>query len=151
MRAREFIIEGKFNWNEYASIPIKDRITIIESLLTNKNLLESNDIEYADFFQELINSSIHAVNGNSYIVCVIALVSNTVILVEPPVTGEFVDTLNDEYKIKTSTGIKDFPDNYHWREMLAHTFFFNNWDEYNKFRTVIKLRFNKDLPDTGIK
>lgn len=147
MRAKEFIVENGFNWSDYEHISVKDRLVIIEAYYANNgNLFESNTKEYSEYFSELVKSLAHATKGNRYIMCYLALVNDTIIPVEPIIVGLVRDVIDDEYIVEISTGVKSFPINYTWKSALSHTFCFDNEEDYNRFRTAIKLKFTKDLP-----
>lgn len=146
MRAGEFIVEHGFNWDEYRDIETIDRIKILEAHYThNGNLEESNDSEIVDYFRSLTALSVIPEVGNTYTVCVAALVNNDVQPLYTPAVGKIISKQHEDYVVKTDLWTRTLPSVYEG-EITAYTFFFEDEDAYDKFRTIIKLRFNRDLP-----
>lgn len=146
MRANEFLTESGFNWDEYQDIEPIDRIKILEAhAIHNGNLLESNDPETADYFKSLTGMSVVPTIGNTYIVCVAALVNNDIQPLYAPTVGKIVGKENEDYVVKTNSWTRTLPSEYEGT-ILAYTFFFDNKDEYEKFRNIVMLKFNRNLP-----
>lgn len=149
MRAKELIVEGTFNWTDYDGMDMKDRLNLVETIFTsNRNLFESNDPNYSDYFLSLRGLSDAVVKNKLYIVSLLALVNNQIMPLQPTFIGKVLEKIGDQYKIELPDGrISLFPDKHHSDKMLVSTFFFKTKEKFNKFRTSITMKFTKDLPE----
>ena len=148
MRARELSI-SKFNWADYTKMPVKDKLELVEELHSeSKNLFESNDTDQVDYFFSLRNMSDLIELNETYIVNFLGLINNRVLTLQDPFVGKILQQINDQFEIELPDGrTAMFPDRSLSDKMATSMFFFKNNVSYDKFRTAIKLKFSKDLPE----
>jgi len=147
MRAEEFNT-SKFNWADYADMPTKDKLELIESLYSgSKNLFESNDAEQVDYFFNLRAMSDPVELDQTYIVNFLGLINNRVLTLQDPFVGKVLQQVEDQFEIELPDGrTAMFPDKSLSDKMATSMFFFAGNVSYDKFRTTVKLKFSKDLP-----
>lgn len=148
MRACDFNT-SKFNWTDYADMPAKDKLELIEGLHSgSKNLFESNDSEQVDYFFSLQDMSDPVELNKTYIVNFLGLINNRVLTLQDTFVGKILQQIGDQFEIELPDGrTAMFPDKSLSDKMATSMFFFKNNVSYNKFRTAIKLKFSKDLPE----
>lgn len=133
------------------SYSYEDSLEIFETYYTkNVNLNETNDSVKTKFFLNLENIST-PVPSKQYITCLLSLVNNKLLKTNDIIVGTFVKEEDSIYYIedRESGHILKYP-----RErignMIMKTFFFEDVSSYNKFRTIIALKFDTSLPDMNL-
>ena len=133
------------------SYSYEDSLEIFETYYTKTvNLNETNDTVKTKFFLNLENIST-PVPGKQYIACLLSLVNNKLLKTTDIIVGTFVKEEDSMYYIedRESHHILKYP-----RErignMIMKTFFFEDVNSYNKFRTIVALKFDTSLPDMNL-
>lgn len=142
------VSESTYRWLDYNDIPdMMDRIRIFEAYhLHNANLFESNDTETAEYFSKLNSLSSKIKEGSRYIAVVLGLVNNQAIEMQPVELVTFLKQDNKLYTVQLSNDkIVTFPAATISNHALVNTFFFDSQATYDKFRSIISLKFGKLL------
>jgi len=140
----------EMKWEDSAHIEyMDDRLAWVESqIVEGVTLFDSNSNANTDYFLN-INSDAPVIN-KKFILAFQALVNNRIIISEVH-TGRLIDFNDTEYKIKLDSGkILTYPDCSSSKKMLTKSFLFDSNDKYNKFRTIIQLKFKKTLPQISL-
>lgn len=146
MKSSEFIRIPA--WNKLSHLDnIIDKMSLIESKLTESTLFETNDVEMIEYFKNLPSDS--PLVGEKYNTVILYLVHNRlsqsksemVTLMEIGKTGNIVLLPNNT---KTT-----YPNDYGSDIMLTQTFYFNSQKTYGQFVTLITLKFGLKLDQVG--
>jgi hypothetical protein len=141
----------EFIWTDYEGVPIETRMIIAEAHFTNKNLFESNDSESSEYFLSLQSMSSPLKENNQYIISVLALINNNVVQLQPPEIITLLQKKSDSYLVRRNNGQKtEFPAKHLREEMVACSFFFNNSKAYDKFRNIMSLKYDLNLPNINL-
>lgn len=140
---------SKFIWTAYTNMPVNDKLELAEGLLSeSENLFESNDSGQVDYFFSLRGMSDSAELNKTYIINFLGLINNRVLTLQEPFIGKILQQIEDQFKIELPDGrTAMFPDKSLSDKMATSMFFFKDNVSYDKFRTAIKLKFSKDLPE----
>ena len=144
------VSESQYKWSDYESVPsMADRLSIFEAFVEhNFNLLESNDNSLTDYFLKLNSTAVTPVENNQYIVVLLGLVNNQVLEMQPIELATFLKKDGDYYIIKLNNGsISKFPNTTVRDSLVMNTLFFDSESAYDKFRSIVALKFNKLLSD----
>ena len=136
-----------FTWTDYNGIGMNERLMIAETYFTtNRNLFESNDPKNNDYFLSLISMSSPLVINKRYIVSVLALISDKVMQLQYPDVVTLLGKSDNKYTVLLSNGATtEFPNKHLSEKMSAATFFFDNVNAYEKFRSVLSLKYDFSL------
>ena len=136
-----------FTWTDYNGIGMNERLMIAETYFTtNRNLFESNDPKNNDYFLSLISMSSPLVINKRYIVSVLALISDKVMQLQYPDVVTLLGKSDNKYSVLLSNGATtEFPNKHLSEKMSAATFFFDNVNAYEKFRSVLSLKYDFSL------
>ncbi len=160
MRAKEFITAArKIDWeNFFPNVSTTTRLIMIEAALSQDvSLCEINSDSATDYFNSLADMSVKPKKGKYYICLFAALIHNEFIVYSGPERVKIISSENDAYTVNDGKKVKNYIKNYYAPTNLpgakinarAETFFFNNVNDYDMFRTAVKLKFNKDLSQVG--
>lgn len=144
------VSESQYKWSDYESVPsMADRLSIFEAFVEhNFNLLESNDNSLTDYFLKLNSTAVTPVENNQYIVVLLGLVNNQVLEMQPIELATFLKKDGNYYIIKLNNGsISKFPNTTVRKALVINTLFFDSESAYDKFRSIVALKFNKLLSD----
>lgn len=135
-----------------SNLPTLFKIIFLEEYVTrNGRLIESNTKQDIEYFIELLNSSVKPLIGNKYIVVSLMLVSDRIMMFQPAIIGKFMGVSKDgDFKFTDSSSGESvtFPPKITSRDRSnTGTFIFDSNMEYEKFKTVLNLRWNFKLPD----
>lgn len=139
---------NEYQWSDYEHIPsMKDRLDIAEVYFTKgHNLLESNDQPNVDYFLKLNSMSDQPVKNKEYIFILLALVNNKIVELQKSEIGTLLGIKNNVYYIKTSDGkTVKFPSEDVRNNMISKTFLFKNKKKFDKFRSLISLKFDSNV------
>jgi hypothetical protein len=174
MRAKEFITGTKqfiptgvitnesiieFIRKSAKTMDTKQRINIIEHMTENegKSLIEVLDTRLASDIQQLLKSFTveKAVIGKQYIPVSIDVYNDQIIIYDvfrnaPPKTKAKFGVLNSEsnegYLLKMGKNSFEYPKSASGNYVIMLTGLFDTVDNYDKFRMVMELKYDKELP-----
>ena len=140
------VTEG-FNWTDYNGIGMNERLMIAETYFTkNRNLFESNDPKNSDYFLSLTSMSSPLRKNKKYIGSVLAMVSDTVMQISDTEIVTLLGKTGNKYSVLLSNGFEtEFPNRHLSDKMSAATFFFDNINAYEKFRSILSLKYDFSL------
>lgn len=146
MSSAEGLSEG-FNWTDYDGLGMNERLMIAETYFTtNRNLFESNDSKNSDYFLSLTSMSSLLVTNKKYIVSVLALISDNVMQLQYPEVVTLLGQTHNKYRVQLSNGSEtEFPNKHLSDKMTAETFFFDNVNAYEQFRSIVSLKYDFSL------
>jgi hypothetical protein len=146
MSSAEGLSEG-FNWTDYDGLGMNERLMIAETYFTtNRNLFESNDSKNSDYFLSLTSMSSLLVTNKKYIVSVLALISDKVMQLQYPEVVTLLGQTHNKYRVLLSNGSEtEFPNKHLSDKMTAETFFFDNVNAYEQFRSIVSLKYDFSL------
>jgi hypothetical protein len=137
----------EFNWTDHPDTPVDDLLIIAEEHFTrNGKLLESNDPDRSKYFLDLESMSSPLVANKKYIALILGMVGNRVVQLNYPEVVTFLGKSGNAYKVILSNGREStFPNTRMSDKMTSATFFFNSNVAYDKFRTILTMKFDTDL------
>lgn len=137
----------KLNWSNLdEGLSIEDKITIFEEYAIKGNLKESNDQSKVEYFLSLSNMSDDPKTDHQYIVVPMSFINNSIMLLDEPQVMSFIDGTDSVLTFKTSDGVKKYPAESMRYLSVFKTFTFSSVEKYNKFRSIVSLKFDKSLP-----
>jgi hypothetical protein len=158
MRLREFAfskeIKGNipFQWTDYEFIQdVDQRLAVAEAYYASHgNLLESNEPDRCKYFLSLTSLSSTPAKNKPFILVLLGMVNNKVVQLQYPEVVKIISENNGVYTIERSDGSTGkFPDQKTADKMVAATFLFDNTESYNKFRSILLLKFDTTLADAA--
>ncbi len=150
-RKKKQVFEVELSWISLGEeMSVNDKIDIIEEYYVNGNLTESIDENKKEQFLELFNLSEAPQKNQSYIVVPLSLVMNRVVALGKPSYMEYVGKSSDGFVFRSSTGQTVYPPKGLREKLIVGTFTFSTVDAYDKFRFVLSLSFDIDLPDVNL-
>lgn len=138
----------KFNWTDYEDLAMESRLDLLEAWLTGNEsmLLEENDSNANTYFLGLKSDS--PTPGKKYIMSLLALVNNKIAVVHNAEIVTFVKSSPSGHIVKLQNGSESvFPPDSIKHMTTTKVFFFSNQKAYDSFRSAIKIKFDKDLPN----
>lgn len=127
-------------------LSVHDKMNIIEEFYTTGNLTESNTEDTVKYFKSLISSVPEPIKNKKYITVPLLLVNNKIMMLDKPSYMEFLGKGKDGLVFKSSIGQTTYPAKALKDTTLYYMFTFLNQQSYDKFRTIMKLKFEIDLP-----
>lgn len=127
-------------------LSVHDKMNIIEEFYTTGNLTESNTEDTVKYFKSLISSVPEPIKNKKYITAPLLLVNSKIMMLDKPSYMEFLGKGRDGLVFKSSIGQTVYPAKALKDTTLYHVFTFLNQQSYDKFRTIMKLKFEIDLP-----
>jgi hypothetical protein len=125
----------------------EDKIAFFEQYYTKGNLLESNDSSSAEYFKMLADQAINPIDDQQYIVVPLMLVNNQLKLINAkPSRLKFLGQDSEGLVFTGPDGYVTYPPRRFSAIAMTHTFVFDTLSDYDKFRTLVSLRFNTVLP-----
>lgn len=141
-------VDESISWTSLDSgLSVDDKIEIFESYFLNTNLKESNDEDKLEFFKSLFDMSDDLIKNKKFIAVPLSLINNRIRMLDRP---KFVIFLNqtDQEMVFSDNGKKvKYPSETIRQISIFNTFVFSTLDLYNKFKTIINLKFDVNLPD----
>ena len=136
-----------FRWTDYDGLGMDERMTVVETYFTtNHNLFESNDPNNSDYFLSLSAMSSPLVANKKYISSVLAMIGDKVMQLQYPEVVTLLGKSNNVYKVLLSDGTStEFPRKHITTKMVASAFFFDNVAAYEKFRSILTLKYDFSL------
>ena len=129
-----------------------DKIVFLEEYVTRNGMLhESNSNHDIEYFTELLDLSVDPLPGKKYIAVSLMLVSDRIMMIQRPIIGKFIgaNQHNDMEFIDSDSGDSvTFPPKVTSRvKSVTGTFIFDSFNEYEKFKTIMILKWSFKLPD----
>lgn len=149
MRAKEFTKTIKpFCWSDYEGLRMEDRFKIVETYFSkSKNLFESNSPSESEYFRSLFSMS-DQMSDKECIIIYLGLVNNNIVQLQTPEIGKILKKIGNVYTIQLSDGkITEFP-NHLSEKLYTNLFFFDNLKSYDKFRNIMVIKYEFELPNT---
>jgi hypothetical protein len=152
------IFENKVLIDDVASISwssldrglsLDDKLEIFESHFHNKNLKESNDESKLEFFKSLFDMSDNLVKNKKYIAVPLTLINNRIRMLDQPKFMIFLNQNEQEITFYDNGKKIKYPSEAIRQISIFNTFAFSTLDSYNKFRTIVNLKFDANLPDVN--
>lgn len=147
---REGVAEGLM-WDDTDNrLSVDERMSIIESYYLAKSqlLTEANNQDLTAYFLSLTSMSDKLIKNGEYLMIFLALLNNKIHQLSYPETVTMLAKQGNEYIVKLKGGaIKQFPSKHIRDKLVAATFFFNNSESFDKFRTVMSLKFDMDFAE----
>jgi len=141
-----------FQWTNYEFIQdVDQRMAIAEAYYaSNGNLLESNDSDRSEYFLSLTSMSSPPAKNKPFILVLLGMVNNKVVQLQYPEIVKIISKNNGVYTVERSDGTTSkFPDQSIADKMVAATFLFDNTTAYNKFRSILSLKFDTTLANAA--
>lgn len=138
----------EFQWTDYEFIQdVSQRMAIAEAhFATNGNLFESNDPERSEYFLSLTSMSLQPAKNKPFILVMLGMVNNKIVQLQSPEIVQILSRSGNVYTVERTDGTTSkFPDKSLSDKMTAATFLFDNVSAYNKFRSVVLLKFDQPL------
>lgn len=133
--------------NESSTLNWLDKIKLVEGYHNNSNLMESNSENKIKQFNSLLDLSIDPVVNKTYIVTSLMLLNDNLLQFETPIIGKFIGYNNGFEFIDNQDNKKTFPPKITKRlKSTTETFIFDSIEKYNKFRMILKLSWDVELP-----
>jgi hypothetical protein len=137
-----------FNWSSLDhGLSFNDKIEIFESYCLKSNLKESNNNDKSDFFKSLFDMSDNPVKNKKYIAVPLSLIDNRIRILDKPDYMTFLNQTDQEMIFNHKGKKVKYPSETIRQISIFNTFTFSNIESYNKFRTIINLKFDADLPN----
>lgn len=127
-------------------LSVHDKMSIFEEHYTTGNLTESNTEDNTTFFKSLIDISNTPIKNNRYITAPLLLMNNNIVMLDKPSYMEFLGRGSDGLVFRSSTGQRTYPSKAIKDISLYHVFTFKDQSSYDKFRTILSLKFDIELP-----
>jgi hypothetical protein len=129
-----------------------DKIVFLEEYVARNGMLrESNSNHDIEYFTELLDLSVDPLPGKNYIAVSLMLVSDRIMMFQRPIIGKFVgaNQQNDLEFIDSDSGDSvTFPPKVTSRvKSITGTFIFDSMTDYEKFKTIMILKWDFKLPD----
>lgn len=138
----------KLSWNDLPGhLTTDERADIFEQYVLRGNLTESNDENSQENFQTLFNMSDRLVKDSDYFVVPLMLVNNRLVSLNEPEYLRFIRQEDHDIVFDSDIGEKKYPYNLFRNTAMYHVFAFETCDSYDKFRTVVNLKFDYNLPE----
>ena len=131
-------------------LSVLNKIAIFEEYAIRGNLFESNDENLKSYFVSLFDMSDAPTKGQKYIVVPLTLLKNKLMQLANPKYMEFLGRGKDGLVFRSSTGEQTYPSKLMREISVSNAFTFSNVKSYDKFRNIIQLKFDFDLPDVSI-
>jgi len=143
-------IEAGLRWSDLPeSISVNGKIAILEEFYIKGNLTESNNDNTIESFNNLYQN-IQLKKGKRYIVVPLMLLNNRIISLDSPALATFVEQNSQGSKFKVKEAVVSYPPASLTDKSTTNTFVFETSSSYNEFRTMLKLKFNTDLPSVSL-
>lgn len=140
-------IQEGLSWDALdQGLSLEDKLIIFEEYSVKGNLTESNDRKTQEYFQSLFDMSSPPVKNQKYIVVPVMLVRNQIMKLDKPSFMEYLGRGRDGLVFRSSTGQKTYPARQVREISVVMTFTFETSHKYDKFRTILSLKFNTELP-----
>jgi len=128
---------------------IDDKLSIFEQYYITGSLTESNEASSKNYFESLFSMSDTPEVNQKYIVVPLVLINNNITQLDTPSYMKFLGQaraggLAFAYADGTQ---KTYPSTTMRELSLTYTFTFLSSDTYDKFRTSLAMKFNKQLPN----
>lgn len=148
----QIVDESRPYWSDLPnSMSVDDKISFFEQFFIKGNLTESNTEQTVDYFKSIIESNPAPIKGKSYIAVPLMLVNDQLQLFDKkPQYLKFISQDNNGFLFTGPEGEVNYPPKRFSKITLTHTFTFATATEYNEFRTMIRLRFELNLPAVKI-
>ena len=145
-------VKEEFDLCNYHGIELTEKLAIAEAYFTkNSNLFKSNEPTQSDYFLSLTSMSSPLKKNKKYIAVTLGLVDNKIITLSRPDVITLLSKTKNSYKVKLSNGtVTEFPAKHLTEKMTATAFFFSNTPAYDKFKSVLALKFDTSLPNVKI-
>lgn len=127
-------------------LSVEDRILIFEEYWTKGNLIESNNDHTKKYFISLFNLSDPPKRNEKFIVAPLALVKDQVNMLDKPSRLTYLGKLNGQMIFTDGFRKIPYPSKAIRDLAIFNTFTFLTHDSYDKFRTILALKFNSNLP-----
>jgi hypothetical protein len=149
VKKTERVAEG-LRWSDLPeSISVNDKIAIFEEFYIKGNLTESNNDNTIESFNNLYQN-IQLKKGKRYIVVPLMLINNQIISLDSPALATFIEQNSQGSKFKVKEAVVSYPPASLTDKSTTNTFVFETSSGYNEFRTMLKLKFNTDLPSVSL-
>lgn len=136
------------HWSELdQGLSLNDKLEIFESYFIDHNLKESNDLDKTQFFKSLFDMSDTPVKNKKYIAVPMSLIKNRIRLLDRPKYMIFLNHTDQEMTFDHDGETVKYPSTAIRKISIFNTFVFSTPELYNKFRTVLNLKFDTQLPD----
>lgn len=142
--------EGLMWYDTDERLSVDDRMAIIESYYLSKSqtLTESNDKAMSDYFVSLTSMSDKPTKNGKFLMVFLALLNNKVHQLLYPEIVTILAKQGNEYTVELEDGTtKKIPSKNIRDKLVAATFFFNNDKAFDKFRTIMSLKFDMDFAE----
>jgi hypothetical protein len=138
----------KLNWNNIPNhLTVDERAEIFEQYMLRGNLKESNNERAQESFDTLFGMSDKLIKNNNYFVVPLILINNRLLSMDQPQYLKFIRKETNELVFYSDSSEKKYPHNLIRDIASYHVFAFENSNSYDKFRTVVALKFDYNLPD----
>lgn len=138
-------------WSDFdRSLSVDDKLTILEQYLLSKTqpLSESNDPKMADYFISLTSMSDMPKKNSKMLMLFLGVLNNKLIQLNYPEIVTVLSQNGNEYTVQLADGsVKEFPSKSIREKLVAATFLFDNDASFDKFRTIMSLKFDFDFFD----
>ena len=131
-------------------LSVHDKMSIFEEYYTTGNLMESNTEDNTMFFKSLVDISNSPIKNNRYITAPLLLMNNNIVMLDKPSYMEFLERGSDGLVFRSSTEKKTYPSKAIKDTSLYHVFTFKDQNSYDKFRTILSLKFDIELPSVTL-
>ena len=116
-------------------------------LSKTQKLTESNDPDASEYFLSLQSMIDPLVSNKKYLLLGLAMVNNKLHLIQTPTMVTFLSKKENVYTVKLSNGsVEEFPTKKIAKEVVSAVFLFNKSESYEKFKTIMSLKFDFNLP-----
>lgn len=131
-------------------LSIDQRLSILEEYYSSetKNLLESNDSDLSEYFLKLVKASKEPKINKKYLMICLSLMNNKIIQLRNPEEILVLSKQDHGYLVKLSDGTTDtFPSKRIKEKVITSSFFFDDKNTYDKFRSIMSLKFDYNISD----
>ena len=144
---------NKLSWNNLPDhLLILEKIEIFEQYAIHENLIDGVEKNVKEQFELLFNMSDSLIKNKNYFVVPLILVNNKLMLLNSEIDYlKFINTDDGQLVFESDSTIKKYPHEVFRNKSIFNTFVFLNKTSYDKFRTIVNLKFDYSLPDIVVK
>ena len=143
--------DKKIDWTDLdESLSINEKLNIFSEYYSAKGqtITESNDVNTVEYFSNLSSMSDKLTKNSKFLLVFLGLINNKIIKMKGPEEVIVLSKNDNVYEVKLKDGrVSEFPSSNIEGKIAAEPFFFNNQDSFDKFRTLLILKFNFTLPE----